>query len=70
MRAEPSTSNLKDSKELHRLWVVYYETYLRDKCQLRRSSGVVVAGPKHFVCHMDCLRVHVTVAVDRMLPHL
>ena len=26
MRAEPSTSNLKDSKELHRLWVVYYET--------------------------------------------
>ena len=40
------------------------------KCQLRRSSGVVVAGPKHFVCQMDCLRVHVTVAVDRMLPHL
>ena len=26
MRAEPSTSIFKDSKELHSLWVVYYET--------------------------------------------
>ena len=40
------------------------------KCQLRGSSVVVVAGPEHFVCQMDCLRVHVTVAIDRMLPHL
>ena len=44
------------------------------KCQLRRSSGVVVEGPEHFVCQMDCqmdcLQVHVTLAVDQMLPHL
>ena len=40
------------------------------KCQLRGSSVVVVAGPEHFVCQMDCLQVHVTIAIDRMLPHL
>ena len=68
MRAEPSTSIFKDSKELHSLWVVYYETTWK-MAQVSTEKKLRSCG-KHFVCQMDCLRVHVTVAVDRMLPHL
>ena len=43
----------------------------KNSIQKRKLKSVsVVAGPEHFVCQMDCLRVHVTVAIDRMLPHL